>query len=478
MKKGYLTVYLSLTIAVMLSLIMALFQNARIGAIKMKAECAADISMNSVLAEYDRALFEKFDLLMTDCSYQTDSPSMANVEEHLRYFMQGNFDRTTVGRLTGSATLTGISCDEVSIPAYSFATDAGGAVLRRQILEYMSADPVMDRIAEATADLGVLAANGFDTHDVEAEAAENREKIAELMEDAPEIEAEEGESDEPIPDNPADAVETQKGIGVVSLAVPDPSSVSVKSVDLDKYMSHRENNKGTGLDEEESLSVTDRMLLNQYFVEKTGCYTKPKDDGLLKYQLEYLIAGKDNDYDNLESCGRTLLFWREASNFAYIMTDSAKVEEAQALALILSSVILMPELEEPFKMSILFAWSFAESVSDMRRLYLGGRVPLVKDAESWHLSLTNLAFFRDNLADGGGEGLSYPDYLRMLLLLQDLDEKTARMGDIIEMDVRQSPGDGNFRLDWCLDIFEADMKLSSRYGFDMRLVRTYGYEKR
>ena len=59
-----------------------------------------------------------------------------------------------------------------------------------------------------------------------------------------------------------------------------------------------------------------------------------------------------------------------------------------------------------------------------------------------------------------------------------MDEKTARMGDIIEMDVRQSPGDGNFRLDWCLDIFEADMKLSSRYGFDMRLVRTYGYEKR
>ncbi|MCR5178991.1 MAG: DUF5702 domain-containing protein [Lachnospiraceae bacterium] len=478
MKKGYLTVYLSLTIAIMLSLILALFQNARIGAIKMKAECAADISMNSVLAEYNRALFEKYDLLLTDCSYQTDSPSMANVEEHLRYFMKGNFESTSVGRITGSATLTGMTCDEVSIPAYSFATDGEGAVLRRQILEYMRADPVMDRISEATANLGVLAANGFDTYDVEACAAENRERIDEMLEDAPEIETDEGETEEPIPDNPADAVESQKGLGVVSLSVPDPSSVSVRTVDLDRYMSHRENNRGTGLDESENLSVTDRLLLNQYFVEKTGCYTEPKDDGLLKYQLEYIIAGKDCDYDNLESCGRTLLFWREASNFAYIMTDGVKVGEAEALALILSAVILMPELMEPFKMSILFAWSFAESISDMRRLYLGGRVPLIKTAASWQLSLENLPFFRDNLAGGGGDGLSYKDYLRMLLMLEDLDKKTARMGDIIEMDVRQSPGDGNFRLDWCLDIFEADMRLSSRYGFDMHLMRTYGYEKR
>ena len=207
MKKGYLTVYLSLTIAIMLSLILALFQNARIGAIKMKAECAADISMNSVLAEYNRALFEKYDLLLTDCSYQTDSPSMANVEEHLRYFMKGNFETTSMGRLTGSATLTGMTCDEVSIPAYSFATDGEGAVLRRQILEYMRADPVMDRISEATANLGVLAANGFDTYDVEACAAENRERIDEMLEDAPEIETDEGETEEPIPDNPADAVE-------------------------------------------------------------------------------------------------------------------------------------------------------------------------------------------------------------------------------------------------------------------------------
>ena len=64
MKKGYLTVFLSLTITIMLSLILALLWSARIGAIRMKTECATDISMNSVLAEYNRALFEQYDLLL------------------------------------------------------------------------------------------------------------------------------------------------------------------------------------------------------------------------------------------------------------------------------------------------------------------------------------------------------------------------------------------------------------------------------
>ena len=54
--KGYLTVFLSLSITIILSLILALYQGARIGAMKMRTECVSDIAMNSVLAEYQQVV--------------------------------------------------------------------------------------------------------------------------------------------------------------------------------------------------------------------------------------------------------------------------------------------------------------------------------------------------------------------------------------------------------------------------------------
>jgi len=477
MRKGYLTVFLSLTITIMMSLILALFQSARIGAIRLQAECAADIAMNSVLAEYNRALFEQYDLLLVDCSYQSATPSIANVEEHLRYFTQGNYDRSLIGRWGGVRTMTALNCEEVGIPAFSVATDGNCAVLRRQILAYMEGEPVMDALGEAAANLGVLSSHGYDTHDVEAEAAENRERLDQMMQEIPAEENAEGGEETPILDNPADAVETQKGIGIANLAVPNPASISTASVDLSQFSSHRERNKGTGLDDGESLSLMDRLLIRQYMLEKTGCYTKPRDGSVLKYQLEYLISGESGDFENLEHCARILFFWREAADFAYLVSDQEKMGEAELLATILAALVLMPELIEPLKWSIVFAWSFAEAISDLRTLYEGGRVPLIKTAETWHLSLINLAFFRDHLGGGGEEGLTYQDYLRMLLLLGDFADETWRMADIIEMQIRKTPGNGSFRLDWCLDIFQAEIDTRSRFGFDLKLVRTYGYEK-
>ena len=82
-----------------MSLILALYQGARIGAVKMKAECVADISMNSCLGEYSRALFEQYGLMMVDMGYGSDKASVKNTEEHLRFYVSKNFERSTLGKL-------------------------------------------------------------------------------------------------------------------------------------------------------------------------------------------------------------------------------------------------------------------------------------------------------------------------------------------------------------------------------------------
>ena len=118
--KGYLTVFLSLTITLIMSLILALYSGARIGAVKMKTECVADISMNSVLAEYSRELYKQYGLLMVDTSYGTGRHSITNTEEHLRKYAQKNFEPSVVGRLTRTSTMTKMYCKDARITGSSF----------------------------------------------------------------------------------------------------------------------------------------------------------------------------------------------------------------------------------------------------------------------------------------------------------------------------------------------------------------------
>ena len=473
--KGYLTVYLSLSITIILSLVLALYEGARIGAVKMKTECVADISMNSVLAEYSRQLYEQYGLLMVDTSYGTGSHSIVNTEEHLRNYVQKNLELSLQGRALGRNTMLGMYCKDAKITGSSFATDNEGAVLNRQILAYMGADVMGSLVTDVEENVRSLKESGFDTTDVDELARENQEQI-----DAVELPTkinEEGEEEQISLGNPADTVNSQRGIGALSLAIPDKSRISDVSVNLSEYASHREKNKGTGLDDGLDMSLGKRALIEQYYYEKCGYFGAEMDKSLLKYQMEYLAYGEGSDYANLEHVAKTLLFWRQASNMLYLFNCRPKVDAADLMASLLTAVMMVPELKELVKYSILFAWTFAESVSDLRILFSGGRVPLMKSDDTWRLGLEAMFSFRDS--DGGdcGEGLYYRDYLRMIVFMTDFDKKTQRLMDIMEMDIRKTAGNADFRIDHCLDCFRAEIEIGTSYGYGATIERVYGYEE-
>lgn len=473
--KGYLTVYLSLSITIILSLVLALYEGARIGAVKMKTECVADISMNSVLAEYSRQLYEQYGLLMVDTSYGTGSHSIVNTEEHLRNYVQKNLELSLQGRALGRNTMLGMYCKDAKITGSSFATDNDGAVLNRQILAYMGADVMGSLVTDVEENVRSLKESGFDTTDVDELARENQEQIDAV--ELPTIINEEGEEEQISLGNPADTVNSQRGIGALSLTIPDKSRISDASVNLSEYVSHREKNKGTGLDDGLDMSLSKRALIEQYYYEKCGYFGAEMDKSLLKYQMEYLAYGESSDYANLEQVAKTLLFWRQASNMLYLFNCRPKVDAADLMASLLTAVMMVPELKELVKYSILFAWTFAESVSDLRILFSGGRVPLMKSDDTWRLGLEAMFSFRDS--DGGdcGEGLYYRDYLRMIVFMTDFDKKTQRLMDIMEMDIRKTAGNADFRIDHCLDCFRAEIEIGTSYGYGATIERVYGYEE-
>ncbi|MBO6240457.1 MAG: hypothetical protein J6O61_06390 [Butyrivibrio sp.] len=474
--KGYLTVYLSLSITIILSLILVLYEGARIGAVKMKTECVADISMNSVLAEYNRQLYEQYGLLMVDTSYGTENHTIVNTEEHLRNYVQKNLELSLPGRALGRNTMLGMYCKDARISGSSFATDNGGAVLNRQILSYMGADIIGGAVSQVEENVKSLKEAELDTTDVNEMARENQEQIDAI--ELPTIVNEDGEEEQISLGNPADTVNSQRGIGALNLAVRDKSRISNASVNLTEYASHREQNKGTGLSDNLDISLPQRALIEQYYYEKCGYFGEEMDKSLLKYQLEYLAFGQNSDYANLEKVAEMLLFWRQASNMLYLFNCRAKVDAADLAASLLTAVMLVPELKELVKYSILFAWTFAESIIDLNTLFSGGRVPLFKSDDTWNLGLEAMFSFRDHMGGGEcGEGLYYKDYLRMIVFMTNFDKKTQRLMDIMEMDIRKTVGNAEFRIDHCLDCFRAEIEIGTSYGYEARIERVYGYEE-
>lgn len=248
MKKGYLTVFLSLTLTLILSLLLTLIEGARMSTIKMEAECVADIGMNSILAEYHRELLEQYDLFFVDTSYGMPSSSIHNTAEHLRNYTQKNFTVSEKGWISARDWLA-LSTDKVSIPELSIASDDGGNVMKRQALDYMKSSTVEGKLIgltnQVSEHIGLLEGLGLDTRDIGAERGSIQGQIDAI--ELPKQENEEGEMIEISLDNPADKVNSTRGIGVLNLILKDTTNISQSAIYAEHYISHRSRNRGTGM---------------------------------------------------------------------------------------------------------------------------------------------------------------------------------------------------------------------------------------
>lgn len=178
----------------------------------------------------------------------------------------------------------------------------------------------------------------------------------------------------------------------------------------------------------------------------------------------------------MERVAKWLLRWREAANVLYILSDGSKIAEAEAMALALTAVALCPELAEPVKYTILFAWAYVESLQDVRTLLRGGRVPIFKTASDWKTGINSIKNVKGSLSDdSGGRGLNYKEYLQIMLFLQSQEDRTYRAMDIMEMDIRRTPGNGKFCLDGCFDTYQANLSVSSGFGYSYEMTRFYGF---
>lgn len=478
---GYLTLYLALTLGILMSLIFTLISGVRMQTIRLETEGVMDIGLHSIFGEYHRQLLEQYDLFYIDTAYGEGSPSIDRVEEHLQYYMNENFEKDISG-FGSYRDLTDIHCDNVLLEAYVRASDEEGQVLKRQIVDYMKSKKGLSLMEDAAANLGLIQSVDMDSTGINAQWDQAHEEINELLNDRKrELEEEfPGEEIEVSIDNPADYVRETRGRGILQMALPKGKTVSAVEIHPEYYFSHRTPLTGKGqlkTDEGMIEAAAGRVLLQEYLFEKCGYYGNALDKGVLAYQVEYILKGKSRDDENLKEVLEDILLIRQAANTAYLFSSQEKQAEAETLATIISAVLLMPELIEPVKLTILFAWGYAESVRDIHILLDGNKVPVMKDEGSWNTSLLQLVNFTAYLEDykSSGEGMDYSDYLEVFLYLKKEKQILGKFMDICEMDIRLTAGNEYFQMDGCLEAVRARANVTSGYGHSYEITRTFYY---
>lgn len=477
---AYLTVCIALCTAVILSLFLVLVDGVRRNGVRTEAECVTEIGLYSIMAEYHRELMKQYNLFAIDASYGTASCGKFNTEAHLLKYVEKNLD---YGDVLFSRYLyrdfLGLKADTAELTKVMILTDGAGEIFRRCSAEAMGADVGLEAFEQLQDWMRTIEVNGLEEGDPEEEKRRLDRQIEEY--DGMEVEIEENQWDVLTIANPTSALEEKKRLGLLKLVVGEEDALSHNVLDMTNLIGDRWEkgriNRGNIPLKELTLAeqLAERFLFQEYLLKYLGRYGKENEEDTLCYQIEYLIAGHDSDVDNLRSVINRLCLMREAANAVYLLTDEEKHAQIKATAEFLCTLILLPELSSLLEGAIILGWAFAESIYDMKTLLAGGRIPLLKDGESWHYGLESALKGELGDAGDGDRGLSYEDYLRILMMLGDKEILTMRAMNMVEADIRNTPGNSAFRLDGCYVELEARLHFYSTYGYSYEITRRKKY---
>ena len=255
--------------------------------------------------------------------------------------------------------------------------------------------------------------------------------------------------------------------GVLAFILPNDASlskgvVSIKDDAASKVCDYSSDDNHVYLGSAGTKIAKD-VIYTEYVMDKFNHYTY-KDDAAsgnhtLQYEAEYILYGNPADSQNLLAAVMNIAAIRSGFNMLYLLTDSEKKEEAYTIALLIVGASAFEPLIRLVQYTLLYLWAYAEGIVDARTLLADGKVPVMKTAEDWKLSLDNLMEYNLDVQDSDNDrGMTYDDFIRFLICVQDDGERAARTMDLVEVQMMKS--DENFRLKNMVYGLEADFSYS------------------
>ncbi len=491
MRRGAVTLYLCLLLAALLTLFAAAMFSARHAAGRVVLASAAEQGMYSLFSRFDRNLFDTYGILALDGGYGEETLRLGALKEEAEETI--TFLTGSEVSLTGPDNLMHLVPENSEVTGYILLTDQSGEYLKEQICRALvgkktaaAVEEVRSRLNGQSSDWNSLdrESRSIDASGAEQEYRNLREQpgdSAELSSVQRIILSENEEETHPITsENPIEFILGLKNLGILQLVLPRDCSLAHGEMEADR-VSERDLQQGMGVMEAADASLADRAVLLEYIMDSFEDFTEAgeAENAGLQYQVEYAIGGKDSDEENLKAVVNRLLAVREASNYLYLQTDSAKQQEIQAAAAGISALVGLPGAELIVAKMLQLSWAFGESILDIRELLEGGKIPLMKDASSWQLSLSMLTHIQEEVTEqhGSDHGLDYQWYLRLLLAEKGEEELTESIMDLLEHRIRQEEGRSGFRLDNCLVSMTVCFRAKQDGRFMLEAERNYNYKQ-
>ena len=451
--RGSLSVFLALSVTLMLSFCMVLIESARENTLLLKADICMDAGVKSLMAEYHKVLWEDYDLLYVDCSYGTAWPDYDLTKTHLEEYISKNLDYDNAAWLR-------LDYKESKISQVALASDREGTDLFLQAAEAAKASvgvPYIEELLTWFKEFEV-------THSAEDNLLVGQQEVREEIEDVngTEIEVkeavwgtdkkgqpillEEAEYETVDIDNPLDNILTANVL--LRQVLCEEKQMSENRVKKEELASCRRLASGTAELERDAYTMWNKAFFCKYAADHFSCFTDSVSDKTqgLCYELEYLIGGKASDAQNMELITAELLAFREVDNYLNLLQDEAVCLQAHAAATA-TAALLVPWLEPAIYQAILIYQAYRESIADLQMLYAGQEIPLIKSVPG---------SIDDEVT------LSYKDYLIMLLMIQGYEKLSMRTMDLLEINVRQKQQD--FRIDACISIAMFQAVFEDAYG--------------
>lgn len=464
--KGSISVFLVLTLTLILSFVFSILELARVQGMEKLAERNLTIRLESAFGEYLRPMWDDYGMLFLDAGYGTGELDIEAVAEHIMEEAYLNEQETG---------FYSMALSEIKINEYALATDYEGAAFQNQactvIKEQIKSEAVdnireiLNRGDEMTKESNGLDAQWKNAQKAVQEAEHSQQQTAEglsLNNQRTEDDLKEKvKKEEELPENPMDYVKSLKESTLLSMVLEDPSKLSGKAVNLSNNLENRKLN--TGNKEELQQVFADRVwflqYLNYYFSCGTGKGQKGSSQHALNYELEYCLGGKSTDRENLEIAVKAILAIREVGNFATLMQDSGKKEIALGIAAAAVGFTGMPPLIKAVQIGILLAWSYVESILDVRCLLSGGKVALVKKITEWKSDISDIKntteLQQEEQQQQDQKGLDYRSYLQIVLFITKEKVLTDRAMDVMEKNLQMYPESREIQMDHMVQDIQA-----------------------
>ncbi len=474
MRRGVITVYLSLVFLIMLSLLLVLLESARVYAIGTMTERYADMAAEMVFSAYVQPLAKRYDLLVLDVGENEE-----NLDQFAEYLSMNLGDGQGNGRIFN----LNAQIETVEEEKTASVKDESWKSLKEQIERYEKyalGSNGIENLKELMAQLqGTGVAEKVEDYsgELRSEGQAADKAVAEMEQSEENAE----NTDENVRD-PRPGIKQWLKSGLLTLVMGD-RNISGKNIDTEQCSWHiEENKKQTLIDNFDGYrevinalnaqNITDRirqglqeqktqLMVNLYILEKFGrlCgndeLVKKSGESILNYEVEYILYGHETDRENLESTAAGIFTLRTLLNLAYLYTSQEKGAVLQSVVQGLSILAAIPVVGQLLQLLLMVCWAAAEAVVDCAALTDGKKVPLMKNDGNWNLTMEQLISIGEkggNASDyvrDGSSGLDYGQYLLILMLLTPSEAKMIRMTQLMECNIRLIDGYEQFAFSKC-----------------------------